>query len=152
MKERPIESTIPSEIMTKAREYAKTIEHSYADTREELEEDVAEAWAKGFTFCLQGKVEAIYKDKEETIQKLTDENMKLKVDVEYYTQKLERVLSDIDKIKGLDAEIIKALKENEDCAWLHAHNGKAKYLYLQSAIDMVRDKFEELREKCQIRI
>lgn len=43
MKERPIESTLPSEIMEKAREYAKTISHSYADTKEELEEDVAEA-------------------------------------------------------------------------------------------------------------
>lgn len=147
MSERPIESILSSEIKEKAREYAKTIEHSYADTREELEEDVAEAWAKGFIFCLQGKVEAIYKDKEETIKKLTDENKKLKVDVEYYTQKLEKVLSDIDKMRGLNEEIIKALKESEDCAWLYAHNGKAKYLYLQSAIDLVRDKFEELREK-----
>lgn len=57
-KTRPIESILPAEIKEKAREYAKTIEHSYADTREELEEDVAEAWAKGFIFCLQGKVEA----------------------------------------------------------------------------------------------
>lgn len=110
MKKRLIESILPAEIKEKAREYAKTIEHSYADTREELEEDVAEAWAKGFIFCLQGKVEAIYKDKEETIQKLTDENKKLKVDIEYYTQRLEKVLSDIDKIKGLDEEIIRALK------------------------------------------
>lgn len=51
-KTRPIESILPAEIKEKAREYAKTIEHSYADTREELEEDVAEAWAKGFIFCL----------------------------------------------------------------------------------------------------
>jgi len=152
MKERPIESTLPSEIMEKAREYAKTIDHSYADTREELEEDVAQAWAKGFTFCLQGKVEAIYQDKEETIQKLTDENKKLKVDVAYYTQKLERVLADLSKLNYLNDEIVKELKENEDCVWLHSHNGKAKYLYLQSAIDIVNDKFEELKEKCCIRI
>lgn len=152
MKERPIESTLPSEIMDKARDYAKTIEHSYADTREELEEDVAQAWAKGFTFCLQGKVTAIYKDKEEEIQKLTDENKKLQTDVAYYTQKLERVLADLGKLNYLNDEIVKELKENEDCVWLHSHNGKAKYLYLQSAIDIVNDKFEELKEKCCIRI
>ena len=99
MKERPIENTLPSEIKAKAREYAKTIEHSYADTREELEEDVAKAWAKGFLFCLHSKVTAIYKNKEETIQKLTDENKKLQKDVEYYTQKLERVLTDLGKMK-----------------------------------------------------
>ena len=93
MKERPIESTLPSEIMEKAREYAKTIDHSYADTREELEEDVAEAWAKGFTFCLQGKVTAIYKDKDDEIQKLTDENKKLQEDVEYYKNKLNVLLN-----------------------------------------------------------
>ncbi len=101
MKGRLIESILPAEIKEKAREYAKTIEHSYADTREELEEDVAEAWAEGFIFCLRGKVVAIYKDKEETIQKLTDENKKLKVDVEYYTQKLEKVLAEKKKMKGL---------------------------------------------------
>lgn len=93
MKERPIEGIIPSEIMEKAREYAKTIEHSYADTREELEEDVAQAWAKGFIFCLQGKVETTYKDKEEAIQKLTDENMKLQKDVEYYKNKVNILLN-----------------------------------------------------------
>lgn len=99
-KTRPIESILPAEIKEKAREYAKTIEHSYADTREELEEDVAEAWAKGFIFCLQGKVEAIYKDKEETIQKLTDENKKLKVDVEYYTNKVNILLNNkVDVIR-----------------------------------------------------
>lgn len=53
----------------------------------------------------------------------------------------------IEKMKCLDEEIIKALKESEDCAWLLCHNGKAKYIYLQSAIDIVHDKFEELREK-----
>ena len=152
MKERPIESTLPSEIMEKARKYAKTIDHSYADTREELEEDVAQAWAKGFIFCLQGKVEAIYKDKEETIQKLTDENKKLKVDVAYYTQKLERVLADLGKLTYFNDEIVKELKETEVCVWLRSHNGKAKYLYLQSAIDIVNDKFEGLKEKCCIRI
>lgn len=110
MKERPIESILPAEIKAKAREYAKTIEHSYADTREELEEDVAEAWAKGFIFCLQGKVEAIYKDKEETIQKLTDENKKLEVDVEYYTQRLELVLSDLDKNKIGRTAYIKGIR------------------------------------------
>ena len=152
MKERPIESMIPSEIMEKAREYAKTIEHSYADTREELEEDVAKAWAKGFTFCLQGKVTAIYKDKEDEIQKLTDENKKLQTDVEYYTQKLEKVLSDLSKMKCLEEEIIKALKKCPYYEWSPAHNGEAKHIYLQSAIAIVHDKFEEVKEKCWIRL
>lgn len=70
MKERPIESILPVELKEKAREYAKTIEHSYADTREELEEDVAEAWAKGFIFCLQGKVTMIGDEKDKQISKL----------------------------------------------------------------------------------
>lgn len=56
---------------------------------------------------------AIYKDKEETIQKLTDENKKLKVDVAYYTQKLERVLADLSKLNYLNDEIVKELNWEE---------------------------------------
>ena len=99
MKERPIESILPSEIKEKAREYAKTILHSYADTREDLEEDVAEAWAKGFIFCLQGKVEAIYKDKEETIQKLTDANVDLIGKIAFTENALNNAKALIEKMK-----------------------------------------------------
>lgn len=63
------------------------------------------------------------------------------------TDRCKKLEAQIEKMKCLDEEIIKALKESEDCAWLHCHNGKAKYLYLQSAIDIVRDKFEEIKEK-----
>ena len=45
------------------------------------------------------------------------------------------------KIEYLNEEIIKALNECLDYEWLHAHNGKAKYLYLQSVIDIVNEKF-----------
>lgn len=40
-------------------------------------------------------------------------------------------------------EIIKALKECLDYEWLHAHNGKAKYIYLQTVLDIVNEKFNE---------
>lgn len=45
--------------------------------------------------------------------------------------------------KELKEEIIKALKETFDYAWLPAHNGKAKFVYLQTVIDIVIEKFEE---------
>jgi hypothetical protein len=123
MNKRPIESTLPSEIMEKAREYAKTIEHSYADTREELEEDVAEAWAKGFIFCMQGKVEAIYKDKEETIQKLTDEVKTWKKASElnsYKAHKLGERANQLLKDKGNlideNKELKKQIEKMKECA------------------------------------
>ena len=50
------------------------------------------------------------------------------------------------KIEYLNEEIIKALNECLDYEWLHAHNGKAKYLYLQSVIDIVNEKFREIKE------
>lgn len=50
-------SKFPEEIKVKAKEYCDTkLAHSYADTREELEEDVMAAWLDGFAFCLEGKV------------------------------------------------------------------------------------------------
>ena len=44
-------------------------------------------------------------------------------------------------------EIVKALKDCQECEWLPAHNGKAKYIYLQTVIDIVNEKFEEIKEK-----
>lgn len=49
--------------------------------------------------------------------------------------------------KDLKEEIIKALKESFDYVWLPAHNGKAKFVYLQTVIDIVIEKFEEIKEK-----
>lgn len=72
--------------------------------------------------------------------------LKLKF-IEPKEKRIEELETQIEKMKSLEGEIINVLKESEDCAWLHAHNGKAKYLYLQSAIDVVRDKFEEIKEK-----
>jgi uncharacterized protein YlzI (FlbEa/FlbD family) len=51
------------------------------------------------------------------------------------------------KIKSLNDEIIKTLIECPDYVWLHAHNGKAKHIYLQSVIDIINEKFEEIKEK-----
>lgn len=53
----------------------------------------------------------------------------------------------IQKMKCCKEEIIKALKECLDYEWLHAHNGQAKYLYLGTVIDIVNEKFEEIKEK-----
>ena len=47
---------LPKEIKDVAKSYAKNIEHGYADSREELEEDVEEAWLQGFMFCMEGHV------------------------------------------------------------------------------------------------
>lgn len=44
-------------------------------------------------------------------------------------------------------EIIKALKECTDVEWLPAHNGNAKYVYLQSVLDIVNEKFERMKEE-----
>jgi hypothetical protein len=49
---------LPENIKAQAKNYCNNeLEHSYADTREELEEDVMRAWLKGFAFCLEGTVE-----------------------------------------------------------------------------------------------
>ena len=53
----------------------------------------------------------------------------------------------IEKMKCLNEEIIKALKETYDYQWLPAHNGKAKFIYLQTVIDIVNEKFKEIEEK-----
>ena len=55
--------------------------------------------------------------------------------------------AEIEKMKCLNEEIIKALKESNDYEWLLAHNGQAKYMYLQTVIDIVNEKFEEIKEK-----
>lgn len=47
--------------------------------------------------------------------------------------------------KDLKEEILKALKESFDYQWLPAHNGKAKYIYLQTVIDIIIEKFEEMK-------
>jgi hypothetical protein len=49
---------LPEEIKAKAKDYCTNrLEHSYADTREELEEDVMCAWLNGFASCIEGIVE-----------------------------------------------------------------------------------------------
>ena len=61
-------SALPQEIKEKAREYCeKSLQHSYADTREELEEDVIAAWLDGFAFCLEGKVQEHRKNFEKEV-------------------------------------------------------------------------------------
>lgn len=56
------------------------------------------------------------------------------------------------KAKSLNKEIIKALNECLDYEWLPAHNGKAKYLYLQTVIDIVNEKFKEEEKNDNARI
>ena len=63
------------------------------------------------------------------------------------TEATKELEAQIEKMKCLNEEIIKALKETLDYEWLHAHNGKAKYLYLQTVIDIVNEKFKEIKEK-----
>ncbi len=60
---------------------------------------------------------------------------------------VQELKAQFGKIQCLNEEIIKALNECLDYEWLHAHNGKAKYLYLQAVIDIVNDKFKEIKEK-----
>ena len=62
-------------------------------------------------------------------------------------KRIAELEAQIEKMKCCKDEIIKALKETLDYEWLHAHNGKAKYLYLQTVIDIVNEKFEEIKEK-----
>lgn len=66
---------------------------------------------------------------------------------EDYLKRVTELETQIEKMKCLNEEIIKALNECLDYEWLHAHNGKAKYLYLQTVIDIVNEKFEEIKEK-----
>lgn len=63
------------------------------------------------------------------------------------TDRCRELEAQIEKIKCLNEEIIKALKECPDSAWLVAHNGRARYVYLQSVIDIVNEKFEDIKEK-----
>ena len=59
---------------------------------------------------------------------------------------IKELEAQIEKMKCCKEEILKALKESFDYQWLPAHNGKAKYLYLQTVIDIVNEKFEEITE------
>ena len=63
------------------------------------------------------------------------------------TDKVRELEAQIEKMKCVNEEIKKALNECLDYEWLPAHNGKAKYLYLQTVIDIVNEKFEEIKEK-----
>lgn len=63
------------------------------------------------------------------------------------SRRIAELEAQIEKMKCLNEEIIKALNECLDYEWLHAHNGKAKYLYLQTVIDIVNEKFKEIKEK-----
>lgn len=66
--------------------------------------------------------------------------------VEFAEQETKELKEQIKEMKSLKEEIITALKECPDYVWLHAHNGKAKHTYLQSVIDIVNEKFEEIKE------
>lgn len=99
---------------------------------------------------------------EETINKLR-EQFALRYDLEDKIKELEsqlereknlnQCMSDnneqlreqIEKMKCCKEEILKELKETLDYEWLPAHNGKAKYVYLQTVIDIVVEKFEEIK-------
>ena len=63
------------------------------------------------------------------------------------TDRCRELEQQIEKMKCLNEEIVKALKESFDYEWLPAHNGKAKYIYLQTVIDIVNEKFKEIKEK-----
>lgn len=72
--------------------------------------------------------------------------LELQADKGRLIDKVKELEAQIEKMKCLNEEIIKALNECLDYEWLHAHNGKAKYLYLQTVIDIVNEKFEEIKE------
>jgi DNA-binding ferritin-like protein (Dps family) len=64
-----------------------------------------------------------------------------------FLKQIVELEAQVEKTNCLKEEIITALKECQDYAWLHAHNGWAKYVYLQSVIDIVNEKFGEIKEK-----
>lgn len=78
---------------------------------------------------------------------LSQHIIELQKDKGNLTDKVRELEQQIEKMKCCKEEIIKALKETLDYEWLHAHNGKAKYLYLQTVIDIVNEKFKEIKEK-----
>lgn len=61
-------------------------------------------------------------------------------------QRLKELEEQIWKTMHLNEEIIKALKECSDYEWLPCHNGKAKYIYLQTVIDIVNEQFNGVKE------
>ena len=71
---------------------------------------------------------------------LKAENIELKTEIKILKAQTE-------KMKFLNEEIIKSLKETLDYERLPTHNGKAKYLYLQTVIDIVNEKLEKIKEK-----
>ena len=62
-------------------------------------------------------------------------------------KRIAELEAQIEKMKSLNDKIVKSLNDCLDYEWLPAHNGKAKYLYLQTVIDIVNEKFEEIKEK-----
>jgi hypothetical protein len=60
---------LPEDIKAQAKDYcANVLEHDYADTREELEEDVMRAWLAGFSFCMEGKVNVLIDNLEREVR------------------------------------------------------------------------------------
>ena len=102
-----------------------------------------------------------FSDEQATcIEKLEKENAELKQAkegkvVEHFeaygqcrdSKRIAELEAQIERMKSCKEEIIKALKESFDYQWLPAHNGKAKFIYLQTVIDIVNEKFEEIKEK-----
>ena len=85
----------------------------------------------------------IFKKANEIIAQQRDDR---DANISILENRIEDLETRIEKTKCLNEEIIKALKECPDYVWLHAHNGKAKHVYLQSIIDIVNEKFEEIKE------
>ena len=134
-------------------------------TKEELENE-AEEWLNKWELCnkCKNKVDCISnfsyckkvvlqsylasaEPREKQIQIDAEQIRALQKQNGELTDKVKELEAQIEKIKCLNEEIIKALNECLDYEWLHAHNGKAKYLYLQTVIDIVNEKFEEIKEK-----
>ena len=95
---------LPEEIKQKAKEYAKSIEHSYADTREELEEDAEQAWLQGFAFCLLGKVKVEMKKSQlAKVKELLNEFMRIsKASDEDFEHDYSELIAEAEQfIKGL---------------------------------------------------
>lgn len=94
-----------------------------------------------FINCFNG-----YKKKKKEIKILGERCLQLQKDKGNLIDEVRELQQQIEKIECLKEEILKALKESFDYQWLPAHNGKAKFIYLQTVIDIVNEKFEEIKE------
>ena len=88
---------------------------------------------------LQTELEKWKSEWQEQVQKATDEGY-ARTQLQIENGKLKE---QIEKMRSLKDVIIKAVREdNSDCVWEHAHNGKAKYIYAETVVDIINDKWE----------